>query len=176
VASWLAGETDLTAVAAEERAALERLGVLIAPEQRSTPVAFECALTDRAELAPRPLESSEALIAAPGLWLQRDPEIVPPPLADRVRLDDHHLSGHPREWFLPGRARLWLEDPGTRMLSAFALTSEQEELCAALVPGRRPEIAIDEHTRRALREVGALVPVDYPFARQRVGVGRSGLG
>ncbi|MDY7230459.1 hypothetical protein [Hyalangium rubrum] len=155
------GEIDADCIARHE-ADLTRLGVLIGAAEVSRPVVFHCWLTEpesgeRAGHASHEDADLGDLVGAPVLVYQPPGTALPDVLRERVLLEKQFAWGAPESWFAPGCGRLWVEDPGTRILAVFSVPAHLESIVASLRPDEPPPSSLTAETSRLLRRANVLV-------------------
>lgn len=146
-------------VSDEQRQSLYQMGILVQKEEISRPVYFHCFLNDetldwiplrcRQTLA---FDGSSPLIVNPSFAYQSD-ERSPVAFENRIQIYDR---------FLPGFPLVWIENPGTRLLTAYWVDKKESEILSLFKPGAEPPASLNARFRKLLEMARILVPPDYP--------------
>ncbi|NBD12965.1 hypothetical protein GTY96_28800 [Corallococcus sp. c25j21] len=163
------GELDEERIARHE-ADLTRLGLLIDPREVSRPVVFHCWLAEpevgsMGNTLPMASDMEELVVASVAVY-QPPGAALPGALAGRILLEKQFAWGAPENWFAPGCGRLWVEDPGTQVLTVFSVPERLEPVIASLRPGEPPPSSLSPETRELLRRAAVLIPRPFTARRQ----------
>jgi hypothetical protein len=140
---------------------LLEMGVLIPPDEVSGPVAFEPMLvepTGDERRARRPCKWGWRV--ADGSFYQPLGAPLPAELEGRDVFKHRGSWGGADKWLTPGRARVWIRDPGTEVLMPFGVPSSLEPIVSAFVatPDAALDIRMEADVWESLEGVGLVRP------------------
>lgn len=155
-----AGSVKPVAIPENFREQLYQMGVLVREDEISLPVRFHCFLSEetlewipqrcRQELS---FDSDPSRLIVNPTFAFQTTDLSPEAYAHRIQIYDQFLTGYPL---------VWIENPGTHLLTAYWVRPEDSKFLSLMKPGDRPPLSLDPKLQKVLEMARILVPEDYP--------------